>query len=86
MSQDLGAPLPTLTRALPRSNSPKQPAGIASASAEAIHRWQGDRHRFQVYQYEDAHLIWKPDGTWRLPSLTERERAMASLLVTCPTV
>eukprot|EP00435_Cladocopium_sp_Y103_P073316 s88_g43.t1 len=69
-------PLPTLTRALPRNQPPKQPAGISRASPEAIGRWQADRHRFRVYQYEAEHLVWRPDGTWRLPSLCERERAM----------
>eukprot|EP00435_Cladocopium_sp_Y103_P015762 s1497_g3.t2 len=67
--------LPTFTRALPRSRPPLQPAGINSASAMAIARWTEDRHQFQVYQYEDPHLLWQ-GGNWRLPSLTERERLM----------
>ena len=69
-------PLPTFTRALPRKTPPRQPAGIASASAEAIQRWKEDQHRFQVYQYEEKHMIRRPDGVLRLPSLMEREKAM----------
>eukprot|EP00435_Cladocopium_sp_Y103_P065997 s127_g28.t1 len=69
-------PLPTFTRALPRKSPPKQPAGIQTASQAAIDRWQADRHRFQVYQYEDKYLVERPDGEKRVPSLTERERLM----------
>ena len=70
-----GRPLPTFTRALPRSTPPKEPAGLQSASPVAIRRWQQDRHRFQVYQYEDKSLVWK-GHEWRLPSLKEREKLM----------
>ena len=69
-------PLPTLTRALPRASPPKQPAGLQHASSEAVLRWEQDRYRFQVYNYEQGNMIQKPDGTWRLPSLMERERLM----------
>eukprot|EP00438_Fugacium_kawagutii_P035486 Skav230564 [mRNA] locus=scaffold2372:215072:220645:- [translate_table: standard] len=66
-------PLPTFTRALPRAIPPRQPAGLAQASVAAKERWAADRHRFQVYQYENHHLLWRGDE-WRLPSLRERER------------
>ena len=69
-----GSLLPTLTRALPRRTPPKRPAGVEEASEEAKTRWKADRYRFQVYQYETRNLVTKPDGTLRLPSLTERER------------
>ena len=69
-------PLPTLTRALPRRSPPKQPAGLATASREAIERWTTDNYRFQVYQYEQQHLLYRADGSWRLPSLMEREKVM----------
>ena len=68
-------PLPTFTRALPRQRPPAQPAGLEHASNLAQLRWQQDRYRFQVYQYEDAHLLWR-EGVWRLPSISERERLM----------
>lgn len=67
--------LPTLTRALPRATPPRNPAGLATASAEAVARWRQDRHRFQVYHYETCHLVTGPSGL-RLPSLTEREVLM----------
>ena len=68
--------MPTLTRALPRKTPPREPAGLHSASPEAIARWQSDLHRFQVYQYEEKAMVLKPNGELRLPSLTERERLM----------
>ena len=67
--------LPTFTRALPRRSAPLQPAGLSSASQEARDRWVKDRFQFQVYQYENQHLLWKGDN-WRLPSVVERERLM----------
>lgn len=70
-----GEPLPTFTRALPRSQPPQNPAGFETASLEARQRWVKDSYRFQVYQYEDNHLLWQGDQ-WRLPSLLERERLM----------
>ena len=70
------AMLPTFTRALPRKTPPKRPAGLQGASQSAIDRWQADLYRFQVYQYEARNLVKKPDGTLRVPSLTERERLM----------
>ena len=71
-----GGLLPTLTRALPRRTPPRRPAGLEGASTEAKARWEADHYRFQVYQYETKHLVTKPDGTFRLPSVTERERLM----------
>ena len=68
--------MPTLTRALPRKTPPREPAGLHSATPEAITCWQLDHHRFQVYQYEERAMVIKPDGELRLPSLTERERLM----------
>ena len=68
--------LPTFTRALPRKTPPRRPAGLESASTEAVQRWESDDYRFQVYQYETKYLVVKPDGSLRLPSLTERERLM----------
>ena len=67
--------LPTFTRSLPRSKPAAQPAGIAVASQTAIARWQNDRYRFQVYNYEDKNLLWR-SNEWRLPSVLEREILM----------
>lgn len=67
---------PTLTRALPRKQPPRAAAGSGAASEQAKARWAADDYRFQVYQYEDRYLVVKSDGTYRLPSLTERERLM----------
>ena len=67
--------LPTFTRALPRAAPPRQPAGLATASERAQARWMEDRFQFQVYQYEDPHVLWQ-GSNWRLPSLPERERLM----------
>ena len=69
-------PLPTFTRALPRKGPPKQPAGMANASREAVARWRADHYRFQVYQYEACHLVQRPDGQLRVPSVMEREKLM----------
>eukprot|EP00438_Fugacium_kawagutii_P024959 Skav213216 [mRNA] locus=scaffold2826:647978:650839:- [translate_table: standard] len=68
-------PLPTFTRALPRKIAPLAPVELAQASEAARVRWKHDKHRFQVYQYEDRHLLWQGDN-WRFPSLSERERLM----------
>ena len=46
-------PLPTLTRALPRSTPPRQPAGYREATDEAIARWSADRHRFSSLQLRE---------------------------------
>lgn len=75
-AHDHEGPLPTFTRALPRRTPPKQAAGLSTASDEAIERWKLDSHKFQVYQYESWHMVRKPDGSIRLPSLGERERLM----------
>lgn len=69
-------PLPAPARALPGKFPPKQPAGLATATREAIECWSADNHRFQGYQYEQQHLLSRPDGTWRLPSFIEREKVM----------
>ena len=66
----------TLTRALPNSRPPKNPAGISTASNIAIQRWEADSYCFQVYQYEDSAMVTKPDSTKRLPSIAERELLM----------
>lgn len=74
-SRPCNEPLPTFTRALPRSAPPAKPAGYEHSSCAARTRWAADAHRFQVYQYEDNHLLWE-NVRWRLPSLQERERLM----------
>lgn len=68
-------PLPTLTRSLPRKKPPKNPASIATASQQAVDRWTSDSFRFQVYHYEEHHLV-EAHGQLRTPSISERERLM----------
>ena len=68
--------VPTLTRCLPNKKPPRQPAGIQTASARAIHRWHQDDHAFQVYQYEDHAMVRDITGVLRLPSISERELLM----------
>jgi len=75
-SHSSNMPLPTFTRALPRSTPPRQPAGVQTASSDAIQRWSADNYRFQVYQYEVWHLVKRPDGVLRVPSVMEREKLM----------
>ena len=60
----------------PGGPHPKQPAGLQTASSEAIRRWQADAYKFQVYQYEARHLVRRYDGQLRTPSLMEREKLM----------
>jgi len=55
----------------------KAPAGISSASAEAIGRWKLDSHTFQVYNYESHNMIFSVDkNDFRLPSAEECEQLM----------
>ena len=68
--------LPTLTRALPRRTPPRDPAGLSQATSQAVKRWQADRHKFQVYWYENHNMVTKPDGTFRTLTLAEREKLM----------
>ena len=49
---------------------------MANASREAVARWRADHYRFQVYQYEACHLVQRPDGQLRVPSVMEREKLM----------
>jgi hypothetical protein len=69
--------IPTLTRALPSLKPFSKPAGIAQASDKAIERWRADNHCFQVYNYEDNHMIWDTTkDQYRLPSAEECEQLM----------
>ena len=69
--------IPTLTRALPSKKPMRNPAGLAQASPVAIARWKADDHCFQVYNYEDHHMVWDTArNEYRLPSANECEMLM----------
>merc|ERR1712086_1150046 len=70
-------PLPAFTRSRPSSSRPWLPVGLASASDLALQRGEKDRFRFQVYQYEDRHMIRNVVTLERrLPSAEVKERLM----------
>ncbi len=61
--------IPTITRALPSKKPMNNPAGIVAASERAIARWRVDAYTFQVYNYEDHHMIYQHvTQQYRLPS------------------
>ena len=55
---------------------PFDPDGLASASQEAVERWEQDQYRLQVYNYESDVMVKGVDGALRLPSPSEREALM----------
>ena len=68
--------LPALTRPKRRKTQPSDPDGLASASQEAVERWEQDQYRLQVYNYESDVMVKGVDGALRLPSPSERETLM----------
>eukprot|EP00971_Amphidinium_carterae_P268257 5322298-Amphidinium_carterae.1 len=67
--------LPTLVRALPRSQPPVG-LDVSSLTEEAIGRWRLDSFRYPAYQYELNCLVKDRDGCLRTPSSTEREKLL----------
>eukprot|EP00971_Amphidinium_carterae_P118679 2351261-Amphidinium_carterae.1 len=67
--------LPTLVRALPRSQPPVG-LDMSSLTEEAIRRWQFDSFRYSAYQYELDCLVKDRDGCLRTASRTEREKLL----------
>ncbi|CAE7765025.1 unnamed protein product [Symbiodinium sp. CCMP2592] len=49
---------------------------LSSFPQDAISRWHGDRHRFDVSCYLEPHMAVTAEGVLRLPTLSERERLM----------
>ena len=68
--------LPTFTRPQRRTTPPFKPAGLDSATAGAVQRWEEDRYYVQVYNYEESNMIVRSDGTLRLPTVAEKEVIM----------
>ena len=67
----------TFTPALPQERRPSTPAGCKNASPKAKERWEANNYMFQVYQFEDKHLIRQSTTQeMRLPSPEEREVLM----------
>ena len=63
----------TFTRPWPVEEQPRQPNGLATATAEARARWEADSFRYSPYQYEDVYGVFDAEGNWR--KLTGNERA-----------
>ena len=68
--------LTTFTTSQPSTQPRSQPAGIHKCDEETLNRWRSDRFRFPPYQYKPQHLVWRPKGGGRVPSIAERERAL----------
>ncbi|CAK9115233.1 unnamed protein product [Durusdinium trenchii] len=70
--------LPTFTRAIPRRNPPKEPAGLQSCDRSTIDRWKEDRMKFPPYTYRPEFLFHHATGeeVKRVASATKRERLM----------
>ena len=47
----------TFTQPIPRRTPPLHPAGVHSASPQALARWEHDAYRVQPYQYETKNLV-----------------------------
>ena len=47
----------TFTQPIPRRTPPLHPAGVHSASPQALARWEHDAYRVQPYQYETKDLV-----------------------------
>ena len=68
--------LPTFTRAIPRRNPPKEPAGLQSCDRSTIDRWKEDRMKFPPYTYRPSSFFTMGEEVKRVASATERERLM----------
>ena len=73
---DSGVKLPTFTRAIVRKKPPPDPAGLKTASQEALSRWQQDSYRFPPYVYEEKFLLTGEDGTLRKIPADSKELLM----------
>lgn len=68
--------LPTFTTSRPRTSPGRRPAGVAGCQPHELGRWKADRFRFPPYQYRDGAGLVNKKGTWRRPSVAEREALM----------
>ena len=71
-----GEHLPTFTTARPSATPGRKPAGLHTLSKEERRRWEEDWHRFPPYQYARQAGLVNRQGSWRLPSVVERELCM----------
>ena len=69
-------PFPTFTTSRPSPKPLRRPAGLHDCSAEEVRRWKSDEHRFPPYQYMDQHCLRDNQGSFRTPSIRERETIM----------
>ena len=65
--------LATFTTAQPAVTPRKFPAGINLCNEADLNRWSADRHRFPPFQYQWKNGLTSASGSWRLPSIQERE-------------
>ena len=65
--------LSTFTTAQPAVTPRKFPAGINLCNEADLNRWSADRHRFPPFQYQWKNGLTSASGSWRLPSIQERE-------------
>eukprot|EP00438_Fugacium_kawagutii_P014128 Skav213974 [mRNA] locus=scaffold2200:265560:270087:+ [translate_table: standard] len=68
--------LPTFTTARPRSAPGYKPAGLHQCQEYEQRRWRDDAFRFPPYQYKDSNCLRDKHGSFRLPSISEREVIM----------
>ena len=64
---------PTFTTSRPSPHPLRRPAGLKDCEPHELKRWSDDLHRFPPYQYKDCHCVVSRDGTFRPPSILERE-------------
>ena len=68
--------LPTFTTPRPRKEPGRRPAGLQGCSPHERARWVQDEYRYPPYQYRDDRGLWDKKGSWRLPSMEEKEALM----------
>eukprot|EP00438_Fugacium_kawagutii_P025236 Skav236125 [mRNA] locus=scaffold900:158683:159951:- [translate_table: standard] len=67
---------PTFTRAIPRKQPPKQPAGLEHTPPAAQERWRLHSFRFPPYTYKDEFTLEHESGQKRVLNANERELLM----------
>eukprot|EP00438_Fugacium_kawagutii_P016319 Skav222801 [mRNA] locus=scaffold1419:399983:408357:+ [translate_table: standard] len=70
---------PTFTRAIPRKQPPKSPAGIKNTPPDAEERWRSHGFRYPPYTYRAEYMIKHQDGELKPLTAIERERLMGFL-------
>eukprot|EP00438_Fugacium_kawagutii_P004694 Skav217774 [mRNA] locus=scaffold1782:124:5579:+ [translate_table: standard] len=70
---------PTFTRAIPRKQPPKAPAGIRNTPPDAEERWRAHQYRYPPYTYRAEFMVRRQDGELKPLTAIERERLMGFL-------